>query len=188
MEIESIIRRIGGTVIHIGEAMYHFHERADGAHVAEVEDQDHVDRLLGIREGFRVARDLKAGVAIPPKIIPQTQRTTPPAEAPKVQEPAKPVDQTQGAEGDGQTEDGDDAGEDEGDDEGDADTSDESDASDEGDETEETEETEQSGDDLTTLNREALAAKYAEKFGAPPPANVSKKSLIAALSQDTGAK
>ena len=184
MEIESIIRRIGGTVIHIGEAMYHFHERPDGAHVAEIEDQYHVDRLLGIPEGYRIARDLKAGVAIPPKVIPQPQKKQPQ----KAQEPAQTANQTQDAGSDGQSENGGDAGEDEGEGEGDADTSDESDSADEGNETEGNEETEQSGDDLTTLNREALAAKYAEKFGAPPPPNVSKKSLIAALSQDTGAK
>ena len=61
MDIESIIRRKDGTHVTIGNIEYHFRPDPahDGAHVAAVEDPDHIGRFLGIREGYRAAR--KAG-------------------------------------------------------------------------------------------------------------------------------
>lgn len=56
MQIECILKREGGTVAEIGGIDYHFEPLADGAHVAEVENDDHVDRFLSISEGYRLYR------------------------------------------------------------------------------------------------------------------------------------
>lgn len=61
MDIESKIKREGGTHVDMGTAKYHFAPLEDGAHVAAVDDQDHQDRFLSITEGYRVYRG--AGVA-----------------------------------------------------------------------------------------------------------------------------
>ena len=55
MKIESIIKRDGGTRVHIGQKEYHFKPDAEGRHVAEVEDDEHAERLLSIEEGYREA-------------------------------------------------------------------------------------------------------------------------------------
>lgn len=56
MQIESKIKRNGGTHIPMGTVTYHFAPLADGAHVAEVLDEAHQDRFLSISEGFRLYR------------------------------------------------------------------------------------------------------------------------------------
>lgn len=56
MQIESKIKRPGGSHIDMGSAKYHFAPQADGAHVADVLDEAHQDRLLSITEGFRLYR------------------------------------------------------------------------------------------------------------------------------------
>lgn len=61
MDIESKIKREGGTHVDMGTAKYHFAPLEDGAHVAAVDDQDHQDRFLSIPEGYRAYRG--AGVA-----------------------------------------------------------------------------------------------------------------------------
>lgn len=55
MLIECIIKRNGGSHVSLGSETYHFRPGQNGAHVAEVEDPEHVQRLLLIAEGFREA-------------------------------------------------------------------------------------------------------------------------------------
>jgi hypothetical protein len=54
--IECKIIREGGSIIPMGDVEYHFAPRADGAHVAEVENEEHADRFLSITEGYRLYR------------------------------------------------------------------------------------------------------------------------------------
>lgn len=54
--IECKLIREGGTFASIGTTEYHFAPQADGAHVAHVEDDEHVDRFLSITDGYRLYR------------------------------------------------------------------------------------------------------------------------------------
>lgn len=54
MKIECKLRRNGGSRIELGGIEYHFEPLKDGAHVAEVENEAHIDRLLEIGEAYRV--------------------------------------------------------------------------------------------------------------------------------------
>jgi hypothetical protein len=54
MKIQCILKRDGGTTVDLGGVQYHFEPLADGAHVADVADVDHIDRFLAIPEGYRV--------------------------------------------------------------------------------------------------------------------------------------
>lgn len=56
MKIQCNLRRTGGTVVDMGTQQYHFEPLADGEHVAEVADADHIDRFLSISEGYRLYR------------------------------------------------------------------------------------------------------------------------------------
>lgn len=56
MEIESKIKREGGTKVLMGKTNYHFAPNTDGAHVATVENEEHQDRFLSITEGYRLYR------------------------------------------------------------------------------------------------------------------------------------
>jgi len=56
MQIECKLKREGGTTVTIGADTYHFAEQADGAHVADVAKDEHIDRLLSISEAYRVYR------------------------------------------------------------------------------------------------------------------------------------
>lgn len=60
MDIESKIKREGGTIVDMGTAKYHFAPREDGAHVANVQDEAHADRFLSITEGYRLYRGTAA--------------------------------------------------------------------------------------------------------------------------------
>lgn len=61
MLIESLIQRANGTHVDLGGVVYHFSPRkADGRHVAEVEDEDHVQRFLDIPEGYAEAPPTEA--------------------------------------------------------------------------------------------------------------------------------
>lgn len=54
MQIESIIRRKDGTVVDFKPGLYHFKpQEEDGPHIADVEDVEHISRLLLITEGYR---------------------------------------------------------------------------------------------------------------------------------------
>lgn len=54
MNIECILKREGGTTTDIGGIQYHFEPLADGAHVADVTEESHIDRFLAIPEGYKV--------------------------------------------------------------------------------------------------------------------------------------
>lgn len=54
--IECKLIREGGTFASIGTTEYHFAPQADGAHVAHVDDDEHVDRFLSIPDGYRLYR------------------------------------------------------------------------------------------------------------------------------------
>lgn len=56
MRIECKLIREGGTTADIDGVEYHFAPQADGAHVADVENEDHVDRFLGIGEAYKLYR------------------------------------------------------------------------------------------------------------------------------------
>ena len=67
MKIESIIRRAKGTKVTFDDTTYHFKpEDPKGPHVAEVKDEEHIERFLAIPEGFREAeKPAKAAPAKP---------------------------------------------------------------------------------------------------------------------------
>ena len=54
MKIQSILIRHGGTRADLDGIEYHFEPLADGAHVADVAREDHIDRFLGIPEAYKV--------------------------------------------------------------------------------------------------------------------------------------
>lgn len=54
MKIECILKRQGGTHVDMGGVVYHFAPQPDGAHVADIEDNAHIQRFLGIPEGYRI--------------------------------------------------------------------------------------------------------------------------------------
>lgn len=57
MKIECILKRQGGTVVELGGKTYHFKPQDDGAHVAEVADDDHADTLLAVSEAYQLYDD-----------------------------------------------------------------------------------------------------------------------------------
>lgn len=69
MKIECILHREGGTKVNLGGVDYHFAPLEDGAHVADVEREDHQDRFLGISEAYRLYRGEKS---VDPSIIADT--------------------------------------------------------------------------------------------------------------------
>jgi hypothetical protein len=54
MKIQCILNREGGSKVEIGGIEYHFAPQADGAHVADVRDNAHIQRFLSIPEGYRI--------------------------------------------------------------------------------------------------------------------------------------
>lgn len=66
MRIECKIIRPGGSFVDIGGINYHFKpvsEAQQAAHVADVEDDEHIARFLAIPEGYRIYNpDRKAAV------------------------------------------------------------------------------------------------------------------------------
>lgn len=52
--IECKLIRKGGTHVDIDGIDYHFAPLSDGAHVCNVENEEHVERFLSIREGYRL--------------------------------------------------------------------------------------------------------------------------------------
>lgn len=84
--IESIIKRKAGTTLDFPTASYHFKPNNEGAHVAEVEDEAHIARLLSIPEGYR----LYQGTAAKPAPTDPTEPVAPPA-APEGTNAAQPA-------------------------------------------------------------------------------------------------
>ena len=54
MKIECILKRQGGTKAEIDGIEYHFEPLADGAHVADVALEAHIDRFLAIADGYKL--------------------------------------------------------------------------------------------------------------------------------------
>ncbi|MDF3073459.1 MAG: hypothetical protein K0S54_1126 [Alphaproteobacteria bacterium] len=65
MDIECKLKREGGTHVELGKIDYHFAPLADGAHVADVQDDEHVARFLSIPEGYRIYKGGEKPVAAP---------------------------------------------------------------------------------------------------------------------------
>lgn len=53
MKVECKLKREGGTKIDIDGTEYHFKPQADGAHVAEITDEAHLERLQQIPEAYK---------------------------------------------------------------------------------------------------------------------------------------
>lgn len=54
MLIECTVKRLGGSKIDIENVVYEFLPNKDGAHVCDVKNQDHIQRFLSIREGYKL--------------------------------------------------------------------------------------------------------------------------------------
>lgn len=67
MKIESIIKREGGTRVSLSGTNYHFKPDEEGRHVADVEQEAHVERFLSIPEGYRLAPSAAVAPAKPTK-------------------------------------------------------------------------------------------------------------------------
>lgn len=65
MLIESIIKRANGTHVKLGDDIYHFstHIKGDPRHICEVNDDDHIQAFLAVKEGYRIAKLPKKGEA-----------------------------------------------------------------------------------------------------------------------------
>lgn len=86
MNIECKLKRDGGSKIDLGGIEYHFAPVADGAHVADVEEDEHIARFLAIPEGYRIYKDQPAA----PKKESQVAST---AEADNAEGDAGPADE-----------------------------------------------------------------------------------------------
>lgn len=65
MQIQCILERKDGTHVTLGDTDYHFAPNTDGAHVATVENDEHIQRFLGIPEGYRIYRATTAAPSAP---------------------------------------------------------------------------------------------------------------------------
>ncbi len=54
MKIQCVLLRDGGTKTDLDGMLYHFEPLADGAHVADIENEAHIDRFLAISEGYKI--------------------------------------------------------------------------------------------------------------------------------------
>ena len=63
MKIECKLKREGGSVIEVGGTTYEFLPDANGAHVAEVTNTEHVERFLAIPEAYGIHGKVKAAPA-----------------------------------------------------------------------------------------------------------------------------
>lgn len=57
MQIKCKLIRHGGTRVDFGNVEYHFKANAQGDHVADVTDEDHIDALLAIGEAYEPYQD-----------------------------------------------------------------------------------------------------------------------------------
>ena len=74
MIIRSKIERAKGSVITIGDTTYHFKPRAaDGHHVAEVTNKEHLGRFLSITEGYELADEYETKASTEPLASPPTE-------------------------------------------------------------------------------------------------------------------
>lgn len=89
--VECKLIREGGTFASTPDNVeYHFAPQDDGAHVAAIDNDDHVDHFLSIREGYRLYRGA-AKVAAPAPVAAEVTaepEAEPVAEAPASAAPA----------------------------------------------------------------------------------------------------
>lgn len=71
MKIACLGIRDGGTKVDIDGLEYHFQPLEDGAHVAEVEDEAHIDRFLSISDHYKVYHGKLEPVSKPVRIAPE---------------------------------------------------------------------------------------------------------------------
>lgn len=71
--IECKLIREGGTFVTLGTTEYHFIPQDDGAHVAHVADEEHVDLLLSIREGYRLYRGASKNAPVEAPAAPEAE-------------------------------------------------------------------------------------------------------------------
>lgn len=77
MKIECVLHRQGGTHVELDGIDYHFEPLADGAHVCDVADQNHMDRFLAVPESFKLYHGKNK-----PEGKPAESKTSAPANAP----------------------------------------------------------------------------------------------------------
>lgn len=78
MWIELSIKRPGGSEVQLGTETYHFAPNEQGQHIAFVENEDHIDRLLQIPQ-YRRARIKAEAPALPstePEVVKETVTVT----------------------------------------------------------------------------------------------------------------
>ena len=68
MKIQCVLLRDGGTKTDLDGLLYHFEPLADGAHVAEIEIEAHIDRFLAIPEGYKIYHGKLAPKGKPQKL------------------------------------------------------------------------------------------------------------------------
>jgi hypothetical protein len=77
MKIESILKRDPSTEVTLGDTTYRFSPDSTGAHVCEVEDQEHAAHLLSIKEGFKLPGDKAIPKALQKKVEKDLQLNQP---------------------------------------------------------------------------------------------------------------
>ncbi len=70
MKIQCLGIRTGGTKVDIDGLEYHFAPLEDGAHVAEVTDEAHIDRFLSISDHYKVYHGKLDAAGKPVRIAP----------------------------------------------------------------------------------------------------------------------
>lgn len=76
MDIECTLKRDGGSKIDLVTREYHFTPRADGAQVADVEEESHIARLLAIPEAYRIYRAQPASAVMALDFTDSTPKAT----------------------------------------------------------------------------------------------------------------
>lgn len=83
MKIECILKRDPSTTVPMGDTTYEFKPDETGAHVCDVNDNDHIARFLSIPEGYRLPGDAPVPAEFKPvlKEVNTNQQTLTPNEA-----------------------------------------------------------------------------------------------------------
>lgn len=73
MKIECKNIRQGGSRVELGGIEYFFEPQADGAHVAEVTKDEHIDRFLSIADGYKLYRGKASAAPVKTPAKPATE-------------------------------------------------------------------------------------------------------------------
>lgn len=82
MKIECVLKRDKGTKAEVGGILYHFEPLEDGAHVADITDEAHIDRFLSIADGYKVYHGKLAPTGEPVAVAVVQVQSTPEAKKP----------------------------------------------------------------------------------------------------------